>query len=56
LDKPITYIGLDVHKDTIAVALAEAGGGKDAQDRKLDEIRPRAASARRSLFDGLAVQ
>ena len=25
MDKPITYIGLDVHKDTIAVALAEAG-------------------------------
>ena len=25
LDKPITYVGLDVHKDTIAVALAEAG-------------------------------
>ena len=23
--KSITYIGLDVHKDTIAVALAEAG-------------------------------
>src|SRR5246500_4601063 len=23
--KPITYVGLDVHKDTIAVALAEAG-------------------------------
>jgi hypothetical protein len=25
LDKAITYVGLDVHKDTIAVALAEAG-------------------------------
>ena len=25
MDKPITYVGLDVHKDTIAVALAEAG-------------------------------
>ena len=23
--KSITYVGLDVHKDTIAVALAEAG-------------------------------
>src|ERR1700749_4069500 len=23
--KPITYVGLDVHKDTIAVAVAEAG-------------------------------
>ena len=25
MDKAITYVGLDVHKDTIAVALAEAG-------------------------------
>jgi transposase len=25
MDKPITYVGLDVHKDTIAVALAEKG-------------------------------
>src|SRR5271155_3452994 len=25
MEKPITYVGLDVHKDTIAVALAEAG-------------------------------
>ena len=25
MDKPITYVGLDVHKDTIAVALAEMG-------------------------------
>jgi hypothetical protein len=25
LDKSITYVGLDVHKDTIAVALAQAG-------------------------------
>jgi transposase len=25
MDKPITYVGLDVHKDTIAVALAETG-------------------------------
>jgi transposase len=32
LDKPITYIGLDVHKDTIAVALAEAEGGKDVRE------------------------
>jgi hypothetical protein len=32
LDRAITYIGLDVHKDTIAVALAEAGGaGKAVQ-------------------------
>ena len=25
MEQPITYVGLDVHKDTIAVALAEAG-------------------------------
>ncbi len=25
MTKPITYVGLDVHKDTIAVALAEEG-------------------------------
>ena len=25
MDNAITYVGLDVHKDTIAVALAEAG-------------------------------
>ncbi len=25
MEKPITYVGLDVHKDTIAIALAEAG-------------------------------
>ncbi len=32
MDKTITYVGLDVHKDTIAVALAEAGGGKDVRE------------------------
>ncbi len=25
MEKPIAYIGLDVHKETIAVALVEAG-------------------------------
>jgi transposase len=25
VEKPITYVGLDVHKETIVVALAEAG-------------------------------
>jgi transposase len=25
MDQPITYIGLDVHKDTIAVAVADSG-------------------------------
>ena len=32
MDKPFTYIDLDVHEDTIAVALAEAGGGKDVRE------------------------
>jgi len=32
LDKSITYVGLDVHKDTIAVALAEAGAHKDVRE------------------------
>ena len=25
MEKSVTYIGLDVHKDTIAIALAETG-------------------------------
>src|SRR5271163_4117680 len=32
LDKAITYVGLDVHRDTIAVALAEAGAHKDVRE------------------------
>ena len=32
MDRTITYVGLDVHKDTIAVALAETGGGKDVRE------------------------
>lgn len=31
MDKPITYVGLDVHKDTIAVALAEAGQRREVR-------------------------
>jgi transposase len=36
MDKPITYIGLDVHKDTIAVALGE--GGKRGEVREHGKI------------------
>ena len=32
MGKFITYVGLDVHKDTIAVALAEAGRGDDVRE------------------------
>jgi transposase len=32
LDESITYVGLDVHKDTIAVALAETGAHKGVRE------------------------
>jgi hypothetical protein len=32
LDKSITYVGLDMHKDTIAVAIAEAGVRGDVRE------------------------
>jgi transposase len=32
LKQPITYVGLDVHKDTIAIALAEAGKRGEARE------------------------
>ena len=32
MDEAITYVGLDVHKDTIAVALAEAGVRGDVRE------------------------
>jgi transposase len=32
MEKPITYIGLDVHKDTIAIALAEAGKREEVRE------------------------
>ena len=32
MDKSITYVGLDLHKDTIAVALAEADAHNDVRE------------------------
>ena len=32
MEKPITYVGLDVHKDTIAVALAEMGRREEVRE------------------------
>ena len=32
MDKSVTYVGLDVHKDTIAVALAETREQKDVRE------------------------
>jgi transposase len=32
LDRTLTYVGLDVHKDTIAVAFTETGGHKDVRE------------------------
>jgi transposase len=32
MEEPITYLGLDVHKDTIAVALAESGMRSDVRE------------------------
>jgi transposase len=49
--KPITYIGLDVHKDTIAVALAEAG--KRGEVREYGKIA-NTAPALKSLVSRLS--
>jgi transposase len=32
MDQPITFVGLDVHKDTIAVAVAEAGKRREVRE------------------------
>ena len=32
MEQPITYVGLDIHKDTIAVALAEAGKRSEVRE------------------------
>jgi len=45
MDELITYIGLDVHKDTIAVALAEAGKRGDVREHGKIAHTPRALSA-----------
>ena len=47
MDKTITYVGLDVHKDTIAVALAEAGRREDV--REYGKIANTAAALKLSL-------
>ena len=39
MDKAITYVGLDVHKDTIAVALVEAGARGDVREVWQDRER-----------------
>ena len=46
LDKAITYVGLDVHKDTIAVALAEAGVRGDVREYGKVANTPAAVSKR----------
>ena len=51
MEKRITYVGLDVHKDTIAVALTEAG--KRGEVREYGKIA-NTASALQSLVSKLA--
>ena len=45
MGKPITYVGLDVHKDTIAVALAEAGKRGDVREHGEIANTPAAVTA-----------
>ena len=48
MDKAITYVGLDVHKDTIAVALAEAGARGDVREYGKIANTPAAVKAKLS--------
>lgn len=34
MEKPITHVGLDVHKDTIAIALTEAGKRGEVREQR----------------------
>ena len=45
LKQPITYVGLDVHKDTIAVALAEAGKRGEVREHGKIANTPAASKA-----------
>jgi hypothetical protein len=53
MDKPIIYVGLDVHKDTIAVALAEAG--KRGEVRQFGRIANTPAALKGRRRDWLVV-
>ena len=39
MDQLITYVGLDVHKETIAVAVADFGKREDVRGNGLDRTR-----------------